>query len=395
MFASFRTAPVVACLLVGTLTCQVHADGPSILSMFRKKQQVGKQALGLKAEHGPWLILAATLSGEDAKRKATALATEIRTSLKLPSYILEKTFDNSGVLGSTTQLVNEVDGSTTQYRAWTQYANGEREQVYAVLVGDFTSTEDPRIAQTLNIIRTAQPLALGGGAAKGSGNPSQADSSNWLVQKYRSLIWSRTDRELNQKKGPMGAAFVTRNPLLPDDFFQTANKVDKFVEGLNKQVQYSLLDCKGRFTVRVASFYGYAATDLGNKAPNKLNNTSDALDKAAERANKLTLALRAQGAEAYQFHDRFGSYVTIGSFDHLGREVGNGGFEYTSEMVALMERYCGYRVIDVKDPRTGALSRRTSLKSLDKIPFDAEGKPMAVPRAETSNLYRGSLLGGR
>jgi hypothetical protein len=51
--------------------------------------------------------------------------------------------------------------------------------------------------------------------------------------------------------------------------------------------------------------------------------------------------------------------------------------------------------VDTQDPVTGARGRTNSLKSLDKIPFDIEGKPMAVPRAETSKLYHGSLLGGR
>ena len=42
-------------------------DPPSILAMFRKKQpDVSADALQLRAEHGPWLILAVTLSGDDA-----------------------------------------------------------------------------------------------------------------------------------------------------------------------------------------------------------------------------------------------------------------------------------------------------------------------------------------
>ena len=208
---------------------QVNAgDQSSILAMFRKKQPVGDaETLKLMPEHGPWLILAATLSGEDAEQQATELANEIRRDLRLTSYILEKSFDNSGVLGSTTQLVNELDGSTTQYRAWTQYANGNSEKVFAVLVGEFSSTEDPRIKPTLEKIRRADPKSLKqpGAAGEAAEKPSE-DSSNWLVQQYRSVIWSRTNRKTNQQKGPMGAAFVTRNPLLPEEFFQ-APKMEK------------------------------------------------------------------------------------------------------------------------------------------------------------------------
>jgi hypothetical protein len=39
------------------------------------------------------------------------------------------------------------------------------------------------------------------------------------------------------------------------------------------------------------------------------------------------------------------------------------------------------------------MTKIKSVKSLDSIPFDIEGKPMAVPRASTSKLYGGSLLG--
>ncbi len=394
-------AALSAILLVGVFVPLKSAHGgdqSSILAMFRKKQPEGNSdALKLKVEHGPWLILAATLSGEDAEQQATELANEIRRDLRLASYILEKTFDSSGVLGSTTQLVNELDGSTTQYRAWTQYANGNSEKVFAVLVGEFSSTEDPRIKTTLEKIRTADPKTLRTPGADGqrADNPNE-DSSNWLVQQYRSVIWSRTNRKTNQQKGPMGAAFVTRNPLLPEEFFQ-APKMDDFVMNLNKQVQHSLLECPGDFTVRVASFYGFASTELISAGKSNEGGASNALDRAAEKANKLTLALRERGEDAYQFHDRFGSFVTIGSFDmkELGSEQPNGGFRYNPQILAIIEKYCGYRTVTVKDPGTGAVSNRQSLNSLDKVPFDIDGKPMAVPRRKTSRLYSGSLLGGR
>lgn len=396
---SFLGFCLILCMLPGLFTesCQA-ADTPSILNMFRKKQLAGdEQSLKLKPEHGPWLILATTVSGPDAEQKAVALANEIRTRMKLPSYVLEKEFDTTGILASTTKMVDELDGSKTQYRAWTQYANGGREQIYAVLVGEFTSTEDPRIQGTLKTIRTAQPVSLESPASNSnptSSDPAEAESTHELVKAFRSVIWSKSERKSDQANCPMGAAFVTRNPLLPDDFFQ-APKIDDFILELNNQVEHSILDCPGRFTVRVASFYGYASTELGNGSKiGGSSGTSDALDKAAEQANRLTLALRKRGQEAYQFHDRVGSYVTIGSFDQLGTEIQGQGFQYNPQMLAIMQEYCGYQIVTAKDPATGAVSQRSSLKSLERVPFDVEGKPMAVPRHKTSRLYSGSLLGG-
>ncbi|RMF44592.1 MAG: hypothetical protein D6753_02190 [Planctomycetota bacterium] len=370
----------------------VWADPPSILSIFKKRTTLSADELKLRAEHGPWLVLAVTLTGEDAEQKAVRLANEIRQTMRLPAFVMEHRREESPVIGATAQLVKELDGTTTQYRAWREYANPVQGTAFAVLVGEFSTSDDPKIKPVLERIRTARPVALGGGEMAAA----KAEDTSWLVQKYRSLLWSRTDRQSNQSKGPMGAAFLTRNPLLPDDFFQ-GPKIDEFVEGLNKQVQYSLLECPGRFTVRVASFQGNATTSLisGKLRGDQDREVSNALDVAAEQANKLTLALRKKGVEAYQFHDRYGSYVTIGSFDQLGEEVRGAGFQYHPDMIEVMRKFCGYETVDAKDPVTGAVRRVTTLKSLERIPFDPEGKPMAVPRPASRAIYRGSLMGSR
>ncbi|MEZ6136893.1 MAG: hypothetical protein R3C53_18515 [Pirellulaceae bacterium] len=375
-------------LLTGSVSA---GDPPSILSMFRKKKPLANESLELKVEHGPWMILATTLAGENAQQQATALATEIRSTMRLPCYIMEKTVGSNQTLATRSEKTDKY-GNQKRYQLELKYANSSPKVAYAVLVGEFSSTDDPRIQDTLNYIRKAQPQAL---TEQGQVQPASADDSNWLVQKYRSVIWAKTDR--NQANGPMGAAFVTRNPLLPDDYFQ-APRVDKFVESLNREpgVKFSLLDCPGRFTVRVASFRGQEATDFGSgRQAAKLDEKPDLLGEAGDKANTLAVALRKKGVEAYEFHDRFGSFVTIGSFDKLGDEVGPGQFQYNPAMIAILQKYCGYQVLQFNDPITGAISKRTSLKSEAKIPFDIEGKPMAVPRLETSRLYSNSLLGGR
>ncbi|MCA9204891.1 MAG: hypothetical protein KDA59_17675, partial [Planctomycetales bacterium] len=69
------------------------------------------------------------------------------------------------------------------------------------------------------------------------------------------------------------------------------------------------------YTVQVATFGGEVTVDP-NKVE-KLSNSRDASDKlvvAADKAHRLTLALRRRGVEAYEFHDRFASIVTVGSF---------------------------------------------------------------------------------
>lgn len=386
-------APLIA-MLLATPAVTGWADPPSIMSMFRKKQPFSEGALELKDHHGPWMILATTLAGEDSLEQATALAKELRTTLGLPCYIMQRQAGGPQTLATREREKTDAFGRTRRYQLELKYANGASTTAFAILVGEFNSTDDPRIKDALQSVRTVKPGSL---ADEAEVTEENIEDPNWLVQKTRSFLWSRTDRASNLQKGPLGAAFVTRNPLLPDDFFQ-APPVDKFVESLNREkwINFSLLDCPGRFTVRVASFRGNEVTDFGNGArASKMDETSNALDKGAEKAHRLTEALRAKGKEAFEFHDRFGSYVTVGSFDSLGEERNSGQFQPNPAISAVLEEFCGYRVVDAKDPRTGAMSKRTSLKSEGKIPFDIEGKPMAVPRPETSGLYGGSLLGNR
>ena len=49
--------------------------------------------------------------------------------------------------------------------------------------------------------------------------------------------------------------FLTTNPLLPRDYF-VPKGLDKFVVDMNKGVKHSLLDCKGQYSVKVATFTG-------------------------------------------------------------------------------------------------------------------------------------------
>ena len=389
-----RRSIIGLCVVLGTLPAAVcletaQADPPALLSMFKRKATTSYQ---LTADHGPWLILAASLSGDDAQSKAEALARELSQNLKVDCYVLDKTFDHSSMLKTDRHQTIDIVSGTVESRK-VRLANQSSERVCAVLVGNFSSLEDPAIKDLLQTIRTAQPVALTGKEAADTQDPSKAESSNWLVSSARRVIWSRTDRQSNKNKGPMGAAFVTRNPLLPDEFFQ-APKVDKLVVDLNKNVEHSLLKCPKRFTVRVATFQGNAVTDFGTGgAASRPKELSDNLDQAADKANRLTTALRARGIEAYEFHDQYASYVTIGSFDELGTQGPNGEMQFSPEIRRILDEHCGYTTVDAKLRSSQALTKVKSVKEIDNIPFDIEGKPMAVPRASTSKLYGGSLLG--
>ena len=66
-------------------------------------------------------------------------------------------------------------------------------------------------------------------------------------------LWKKLGKP--RKRGPMGQAFFTRNPLLPREYF-VPKGVDTFVAKMNEGVEHSLLDCPGRQTIQVATFRG-------------------------------------------------------------------------------------------------------------------------------------------
>ena len=107
--------------------------------------------------------------------------------------------------------------------------------------------------------------------------------------------------EGRRQTGPLAHAFITRNPLLPEDYFVPKGGVDDLVLKINKNVKYSLLDCPGKYTVQVAHFTGEViinqseirAIETGAKAGPE--STKQGLAAAAEKAHELTEALRHEG----------------------------------------------------------------------------------------------------
>ncbi len=375
--------------LVAVTSNLAMATPPFIANMFQERAApASEEHLALKDEHGPWLILAMTFTGDDSEARAVQLAKELRALLNAPVYVHRKEFDTTQPLAEASRNLH-YSNAETKYTKRVRHANATREQTYAVLVGNFAGTDDPRIKDMLQKVKTAHPACLGKPDTKPTKEDVATKDSNWLIATKRAMLWQKS--EASAKKGKMGAAFVTRNPYLPDDYFQ--NAVDDFVVELNSRIepqQQSLLNCKKRYTVRVATFSGRVITELsgGISAKKQDDKITNSLNRAGNRAHELASALRAKGVEAYEFHDRDASYVTIGGFDTLGEEAPNGGpFIYNPDMVAIMNQYCGYTTATLNDGKTQSPMCKT-IKELPNVPFDVEGKFISVPRASTAKLYQ-------
>jgi hypothetical protein len=304
----------------------------------------------LAEKDGPWLVLATTFRGPGAREDARKLVQELRSRHKLQAYTHEKSFDYTG---KQQGLGLNPDGSPKKMR----FANSEQVIEVAVLVGDFASFDDPRGQKLLATIKGLQPKALSGEAGK---SRSFGD--------FRKMIG--LDKAA---KGPMHLAFVIPNPLLPEDYF-SRQEVDAFVVEMNADVTHSLLDCPGRYTVRVATFTGAGTFDQKAIASGDEDvKLESRLAEAADKAHRLTEALRRSGWQAWEFHDRDSSIVCVGSIDQLAVPQANG----TPTMHPEIARIIGELGPDPTKLAAGTLMPR----SIDGILLDVKPKPIDVPRA--------------
>ncbi|MBQ7111814.1 MAG: hypothetical protein IJO06_11425 [Thermoguttaceae bacterium] len=298
----------------------------------------------LKDSDGNWLAMAAKFSDEKAAYRAKKLAYELRKAYKMEAFVFK--FDPSRNLDAFSA---EVDSAKNFHYQTTQNVE------YAVLVGGYPVGDDLELQKTLERLRRCQPESLKDDA------PSKA-----LAQKFQEM--ARKDQKY-AGYGPMGGAFAVPNPLLPKEFFSQKGIVDSYVEKLNSDGKYSLLNNDKMYTVRIATFSGDVAMYKNTQGP-KTDEMKSRLRYAGLRAAALCEALRKAGVEAWEFHDRDCSFVTIGSFDSYGVEQANGQIELNPKIDQIMKKYGGklvdgadgrskYRaytvVVDIPDPESTAL----------------------------------------
>ncbi len=307
-----------------------------------REQPVVSEDLSLSEDSGPWLVMASSFSGNGAETQARELAMELRQRHGLPAYLHDMSFN----------YTEEKPGrGLDQYGAPIR-RRYQREGVheYAVLVGSFPAVDDPEAQQLLEKIKTMQPDALKIGGAEHNAQ-SLAQVREWQNQLLEKLGKSRD-------RGPMARAFMIRNPLLPREFF-VPRGIDKFVEKMNDGVEHSLLDCPGKYTVKVATFSGRsllqasAAEDKESSSRWSWRREQDnPLVEAAEKAHLLCEELRVHGWEAYEFHDRTESIVTIGSFEQVSQRSTDGRDMAIPQVQRIIETF-GAAYDTPADPLSG------------------------------------------
>ena len=363
----------------------------------------------LKPEHGPWLVFAMSFEGYDAKSNAEQLAMELKQDFKLQAYCTVKKLDyTQPVLGAGV----DEHGNNRKLK----FRDKKVVEGYVVFVGDFDSIDSSAITEALATVKKITPKSL---AAEGA-EPKDFEKNNTVpIHVWRDFMRKKISGA--DRQGPMSSAFATRNPLLPEDFYKTP-EVDKFVKNLNEEnrhKEFNLLSCPGKFTVRVAMFSGEnrAIGGWGGATRSEASdeNKVSQLELAAERAALATKALRRAGYEAYQFHDRTQSIVTIGSFSELGKVDQRNRFAYDPLIQEIITRFGATSQVTrtqqfglTQTPRTlfdlvsqkqipelneGDEKSRLRWFAKYAIPFDVKPTPIAVPKLAASSIYSGSLLG--
>jgi hypothetical protein len=382
MIFSLTQRPIFVFVAILILGESVHADTNTILKMFGREttaKPINSESLELTEAEGPWLILASNFVGVGSRQRAERLANEIRQQLELPAYIYKEKFDFTGTI---------AQDPTSSKRL--RYANRYQYDAYAVLVGEYDSVERPEVERDLERIRTAVlPIFTDQTEVRAETNESNPVTT---VKSITAKLFGQTAATKKQL-GPMSQAFVTRNPILPEEFF-SAPKVDAFVHQMNEGLHHSLLECDGRYTVVVKTFEGLGTIVDGSKVNRDFTPSEDRLNQYAMDAEKMASELRSQGVEAYQFHDRYRSLVTVGSFEELGRELPDGRFEYTPEIRAVMKKYSAFNVDPSVARQVPSGSRGVLGNGVAKIPYDVKPTPIAVPKISKRSIY-GAAFGMR
>ncbi|MGL4511564.1 MAG: hypothetical protein ACRCT8_00625, partial [Lacipirellulaceae bacterium] len=301
-----RTArQAIALLLVATLSAPVAAQ---LWNPFAKPKpaeaQPARQAAPPAADYrltqtdGPWHVMASTFSGEGAEEQARALAVELQQQLGIDAYVHRQTFEYAGAEPIGRGVDKYGDPIKMKYRL------GDQRSEWAVLVGDFPSIDDPEATRSLQAVKTIDAAALKPGP---DGETNQNFAQLRRLQREVLTQWGKQTTE-----GPMGGAFMTRNPLLPAEFFNPKG-VDKFVAKMNSGFDHNLLDARGKYSVKVATFRGrgllQGAASARSSAARQRKSDRDPLVEAAENAHLLCEEMRRLGWDAYEFHDRTESYV--------------------------------------------------------------------------------------
>ena len=314
-------------------------------SIFKRSP---KSQLNLSEDAGPWLIMCAAFDGEDGRQQAINLAHELRKTNRLNAYVYRQHFDFAKDIvnkGKGYQKPTAAGKANVRHREMQLVKQSEKTE-YAVLVGDYKSIESSRAQRDLAAIKKLQPesLKFHSGSVDDTGQAGERLRANSDAMFGSGGDAKRVGTSSARAKFPLRMALMVINPTLPEDARAKAG-VDQYILWLNQGVKYSLLENPKAYTLKIASFSGEVVVrpkDIAKREAdrNRLKNSDkdSGLVEAAKRAKILTEYLRSKNVEAYQFHDRYSSFVCVGGFDWV-REGEGPQARANPEVAALAKQF--------------------------------------------------------
>ena len=132
--------------------------------------------------------------------------------------------------------------------------------------------------------------------------------------------------------------------------------------------------------MQVAHFTGKVIIDQREiRAIESGKQVESSLTRAAAKAHELTEALREKGYEAYEFHDRYASIVTVGSFNSVGTPRPDGKIEINPQVHAIIKTFGG-----MPQGLPGSQQGIPRVKTLLGISFDLQPIPVEIPKRSIS-----------
>jgi hypothetical protein len=322
--------------------------------------------------NGPWLIMAASFAGPGAHDDARELVLELRKEFAITAYTYEKHYD----FGADQRLPGLGLNKYGEPKRMV-YKNPREFDEVAVMIGDFDSADSPAAQKSLEKVKYLRPQCL-------DAKNGKATSQRMLGM--RQFLRTVSGDPEKKAKGPMGSAFITRNPLLPEEYF-VPKGIDPLVREMNQGVEYSLLDCRGKYTVRVARFMGNTVIDQKRieAIETGRGRLESQLADAADKAHRLTMFLRSKGIEAYEFHDRQESIVTVGSFESIGQKLPDGRVVLAPAIEQIMNSFGPEKLPLGRAGAQGAEGIKP--RELAGVPLDVQPLPIDVPQVSLAAQY--------
>jgi hypothetical protein len=273
-------------------------------------------------EQGPWMICAASYTGELAAQLAHELVLEIRTRYDLPAYVYNRGKEEREKQRQELEERRRKQMEYLEKMGLTpdrppRLRHYRIEEQYAVLIGGYKDIETARKA--LDRVKKLEPPK--GEVVINHGRPDQRRYP--LTNLFFQMTATEQGKEPEMRKAvdnPFVHAFVAPNPTIPRNSQTSVKENDEFLRQLNADEPFSLYRCPKPWTLAVQDFRG-PRTIQPASAPSSLldkllgRDPADQLDATARQAREVARVLREMKFEAYVLHTRYGSVVAVGGYD--------------------------------------------------------------------------------